>query len=54
MGVADADKKFLVIDVGARGKQSDGGVFTATELFRRLENNEFNVPPQKILSLIHI
>lgn len=49
MGVADADKKFLVIDVGARGKQSDGGVFTATELFRRLENNEFNVPPQKIL-----
>ena len=26
-GVADAHCKFLTIDVGAMGKQSDGGVF---------------------------
>lgn len=49
MGVADAEKKFIVIDVGARGKQSDGGIFIATELYRRLENNEFNLPPEILL-----
>lgn len=45
MGVADADKKFTVIDVGALGKQSDGGIFMATELYRRLEAKQFNMPP---------
>lgn len=49
MGVADAEKKFLVIDVGALGKQSDGGIFTATELYRRLEAKQFNMPPDMIL-----
>lgn len=45
MGVADADKKFIVIDVGDLGKQSDGGIFTAIELYRRLETKQFNWPP---------
>lgn len=26
-GVADANKKFIAIEIGARGKQSDGGIF---------------------------
>lgn len=49
LGVADADKKFLVIDVGALGKQSDGGIFSASELYRRLENGSFNLPPNIML-----
>jgi len=32
-GVADADKKFLTVEVGARGKQSDGGTFVSSTLF---------------------
>ncbi|KAJ4441117.1 hypothetical protein ANN_10967, partial [Periplaneta americana] len=42
-GVADADKKFLTIEVEARGKQSDGGIFTTSTLFSLLETNQFNV-----------
>ncbi|XP_030752335.1 uncharacterized protein LOC115879580 [Sitophilus oryzae] len=40
-GVADADKKFLPIEVGGRGKQSDGGTFIASILFNLLEANNF-------------
>lgn len=45
MGMADAEKKFIVIDVGAMGKQSDVGIIIATELYRRLETKQLNVPP---------
>ena len=43
-GVADARCRFLTIDIGAMGKQSDGGVFSSSDLFRCLENNAFNLP----------
>ncbi|KAJ8913906.1 hypothetical protein NQ315_005703 [Exocentrus adspersus] len=42
--VADANKKFLTIEVGGRGKQSDGGTFAASTLFQLLESGQFNVP----------
>ncbi|CAH1979246.1 unnamed protein product [Acanthoscelides obtectus] len=42
--VADADKKFLTIEVGGRGKQSDGGTFAGSTIFNLLESNFFNVP----------
>jgi hypothetical protein len=32
-GVADADKKFITIEVGARGKQSDGEHFHHRQFF---------------------
>lgn len=47
MAVADADKKFLIVEVGARGKQSDGGTFSASQLYQQLEANEFNVLPDQ-------
>ena len=40
-GVADSSCKFLCIDVGAYGKQSDGGVFRASDLYSCLEANSF-------------
>lgn len=48
-GVADADKKFLTIEVGARGKQSDGGTFASSTLFYLIDNDKFNIPPEKNL-----
>ncbi|XP_008190094.1 protein ALP1-like [Acyrthosiphon pisum] len=48
-GVADADKKFIIIDVGARGKQSDGGTFASSKLCNLISNNNLNVPPEKHL-----
>lgn len=48
-GVADADKKFLTVEVGARGKQSDGGTFASSALFHLMDSNSLNVPPEKNL-----
>jgi hypothetical protein len=36
-GVADADKKFVAVDVGGSGQQSNGGTFAGSALFRLLE-----------------
>jgi hypothetical protein len=35
--VVDADLKFVTVDVGAFGKQSDGGVFRYLALYQGLE-----------------
>lgn len=44
--VADANYRFLNIEVGAYGRQSDGGIFASSDLYRRLESNSYNVPEQ--------
>lgn len=43
-GVADSNCRFLAIDVGARGKQSDGGVFRESDLYHCLMNDLFCLP----------
>lgn len=43
--VADADCKFVAVDVGCKGRQSDGGVFRSSKLFDLLETNRLNIPP---------
>ncbi|XP_065216250.1 uncharacterized protein LOC135842631 [Planococcus citri] len=43
-GVADANKKFITIDVGGRGKQHDAATFRYSSLFQLLEEGQFNVP----------
>lgn len=43
--VADANAKFLVVEVGGYGKQSDGGTFSASDLYQLLEKGKLNVPP---------
>ncbi|XP_022165452.1 uncharacterized protein LOC111030325, partial [Myzus persicae] len=47
--VADAEKKFITIEVVARGKQSDGGTFASSSLFKHLESNSLNIPPNQNL-----
>ncbi|CAN7950630.1 unnamed protein product [Ixodes hexagonus] len=44
MAVVDSAYRFVLIDVGAEGRQSDGGVFKASEIGRGLENGTLNVP----------
>ncbi|XP_015377362.1 PREDICTED: uncharacterized protein LOC107171627 [Diuraphis noxia] len=41
-------QKFIFIEVGSRGKQSDGGTFAASTLFQHLQSNTF-VPLDKEL-----
>ena len=47
--VTDADYKFLVIDAGAYGKLSDGGIFRNSDLFKCSESNAFDEPTEMTL-----
>jgi len=50
-GLADARYRFNAIDVGAYGKQSDGGIFRHISLYQFLSSNNFNMPNAKKLPL---
>ncbi|XP_021709704.1 putative nuclease HARBI1 [Aedes aegypti] len=43
--VADANSKFLMVEVGGYGKQSDGGTFSSSDMYRLLNEEKLNVPP---------
>lgn len=43
--VSDPDYKFLVVEVGGKGRQADGGTFASSALCDCLENKTFNMPP---------
>ena len=44
MAVADAKYRFLYVDVGSYGKDSDSFIFQNSSLNRKLQNNELNIP----------
>lgn len=48
-GVASADYKFTAIEVGAYGKQSDGGIFEASTLHKLIETGEYEIPEERNL-----
>lgn len=48
-GVTDDHYKFLFIDVGGFGKQSDGGTLRASDLGRLMEQNKLCIPEEKCL-----
>lgn len=43
-GVADANYRFISIDVGGYGKQSDGGTFQASRLKELIQNRSLEIP----------
>ncbi|KAJ8665071.1 hypothetical protein QAD02_006733 [Eretmocerus hayati] len=43
--ICDANGKFTIVDVGAAGRQSDGGVFQNSEMGQKFLNDEMDVPP---------
>ncbi|KAL3222306.1 hypothetical protein MRX96_005000 [Rhipicephalus microplus] len=45
LGAVDSDYKFVIVDVGAYGKQSDGGVLEQSKFGCRLENRKIHIPP---------
>lgn len=47
-GVADADYKFIAIEVGGYGKQSDGETFSSSELYQQIKCRTF-IPPDRNL-----
>lgn len=49
LGVADAEYKFIYVDVGANGRISDGGVFRKCSLNKALLQNRLNIPASEPL-----
>nr|CAI5869159.1 unnamed protein product [Callosobruchus analis] len=44
MAVVDANYRFLMIDVGAYGKDSDAGVFSNSPIYQNIENGTLPLP----------
>jgi hypothetical protein len=45
LALVDAEYKFLAIDVGSYGKNSDGNVFSKLVIGKKLETGTLNIPP---------
>ncbi|GLV23381.1 hypothetical protein CBL_21451, partial [Carabus blaptoides fortunei] len=43
LALVDADYKYIAIDVGSYGRNSDGGIFSKSEIGKKLDNKTFNV-----------
>ncbi|XP_060868397.1 uncharacterized protein LOC132943422 [Metopolophium dirhodum] len=44
LALVDADYKFIAIDVGLYGRNSDGGIFSQSVIGQKLNNKTLNVP----------
>jgi len=42
--LVDANYNFMFVDVGCQGRISDSGVFTNTELYKKLETKTLSLP----------
>lgn len=49
MAIVDSNLRFVGVDVGAYGHQSDGGTFKLSKMGRRLNKGSLNLPPPKQL-----
>jgi hypothetical protein len=50
MAIADAYYKFIMVDVGGCGKDSNGGILCASNTYHRLENEPLKIPSEKKFS----
>ncbi|KAJ8914321.1 hypothetical protein NQ315_011308 [Exocentrus adspersus] len=50
LAVADANYCFSIVDIGGRGRESDGGIFKSSNMGRKLVSNELNVPSSELIS----
>lgn len=47
MAIADANYQISLLDIGATGRRSDGGIFHASEIGKRLQNGMLSIPPPR-------
>jgi len=44
--MCDANYQFTFADIGASGRESDGGVFNQSQLYEQIENQQLSIPLQ--------
>lgn len=44
LAICDSNCKFIFVDIGVYGRNSDSTIFEDTRLFRRLQSNMLNIP----------
>lgn len=49
MAISDANSRFLMVDIGAYGKDSDGGVLHSSKMYQRIDKGTLKVPNMKLL-----
>lgn len=49
MAVVNHQYEFILVDIGAQGRQSDGGVFSNSLIGKKLCNGTLNIPPPSII-----
>lgn len=49
LAVCDCNYKFLYVQIGSAGSESDGGVFASSELYQRLTDENLDLPPPENL-----
>lgn len=47
MAIVNSNYEFIMVDVGAKGRMSDGGVIANTTFGHLMKNNELNLPPSR-------
>ena len=50
MAICDADYKFILVDIGDSGRQSDGGVFSNGNIGRAINENLLNLPQPRLFT----
>lgn len=50
LALVDANLKFIAIDIGAYGRNSDGGIFTNSNLGQAMAQGTLNIPEDEALS----
>ena len=53
MAICDADYNFTVVDIGAKGRQSDGGILRNSKFGKKLFSNKINLPNPRQLEGVH-
>jgi len=50
MAICDSNYKFVLVDIGAEGRQSDGGVWSRSSMGRAFSRGDIDIPLPKCVS----